>query len=113
TFIRAIDATDPENVELQLVYGGDDIADAQVFSDGSELETGEPTPYLQAEGSPTIGVVVVVDTSAAMDDSGALTATREGLAEAIAELPAGMEIALVAAGDDVTVVSNFSDNRER
>jgi tight adherence protein B len=113
TFIRAIDASDPENVELQLVYGGEDIAGAQVVSDGTELETGEPSEYLATPDTAPIGVVVVVDTSATMDDSGALTAARDGLTEMIAQLPAGVSMAIVGAGDQVSLISDFSDNPER
>jgi tight adherence protein B len=113
TFIRAIDASDPENVELQLVYGGDDVADAQVVSDGTELATGEPSEYLSTPDSATIGLVVVVDTSAMMDSTGALNAARDGLSQLIAELPAGEAVAILAAGDEVTLVTGFSENRER
>jgi tight adherence protein B len=112
TLIRAIDASDPENVQLQMIFGGDNLADAQIVSDGTELETGEPAEYL-ATDSDAIGLVIVVDTGNAMDDSGGLTAARDGVLELIAQKPEGQLVAIIAAGDRPVLLSDFSANAER
>jgi tight adherence protein B len=112
TLIRAIDASDPENVQLQLLFGGDNVGDAQIVSDGTELETGEPAEYL-ATDSDAIGLVIVVDTGTSMDDTGGLTAARDGISELIAQKPDGQLVAIIAAGDSPTLVHDFSANKER
>lgn len=111
TLVRAIDATDPANAELQLVYGGDDVDSVTLISEGTELETGDPARYVDTNRE--IGLALVVDTSAAMDDSGALQATRDGIKAFADQKPENLRVSLIAAGDTPRIVTGFTSEPER
>ncbi|MDZ7734130.1 MAG: type II secretion system F family protein [Acidimicrobiia bacterium] len=67
--------------------------------------------YSDANTLP-IATVVVVDTSVAMDESGALTAVRDGLPKLIAEKPDDQLVGVINAGDSADVITGLSSNRE-
>jgi tight adherence protein B len=111
--VRTIDGTDRENVAITFLYTGEpgDLNDLTIREDGANKKITEVTPLAKTEQG--LGTVYVVDLSATMEDDGALTNVKQGLAEVAEALPPGDEMAIVSFSDAVVVETAFTDSQEQ
>jgi tight adherence protein B len=113
--VRQVDSSDPELVDLQYLYSGPaDIASATLTENGDPVEIDEQRPLSDVVG---INVALLIDTSDAMDTSGALVAAKDAakawVRERSAEQKASMRIGVYAMGDSTSRLLGPSTNEER
>jgi tight adherence protein B len=110
--LRAVDATDPENVHLIVSYSGPDAADqtVSVAENGSEVD-------ITVGGLDDAGlrndIAFVFDTSASTDANALLDTATQAVAELVADLPPNTRIAVVSAGGASQLVQNLTTDQGR
>ncbi len=109
--IRRVDASNPEQVAIDLIWTGqrDALTDITIREEGRERPHSTPEP-LSATDVPR-GMVVVVDTSRSMATNGGVRMTQETLRTMIDELGEGEPMGIVSFGTDVEVLSDLTTDK--
>lgn len=103
--VRAVDSSDPAATAVEVLYTGKgSIEDAEVRVNGDEAAVDEVGPV-----DGRIGNVIVVDTSAVLDEKNALVPIREALIASADDLST-QQVAVVAAGQQVELLQGFTDD---
>ena len=98
-YIRRIDGTDPDDVKVSFIYNGKrgDLDDLTIRENGKQVKAGPPQ-LLEQAGVP-VSIVLVIDQSGSMKDSGAIEEAKSGMKRMLEEL----------SPDDVVSIIGFSD----
>lgn len=110
--IRQVDATDPDAVEVELIWNGERSAldELTVREDGQEREHAPVVP-LSKTGVET-SMVVAVDTSQSMARNGGVAETQETLLAMIDELQGDEAMGLVTFGSTVKELSPLTTDKD-
>lgn len=109
--LRGVDATNPSDVKVDFVWTGPqgDVAGATLTQNGESVNpSGAPGP-----NPATPAIVFVIDTSAAMDQDGALINARDGAKRVVDESADGTQFAVVQAGDQPDLKSELTADKNR
>ena len=109
--LRRIDAANPSDVKVDFVWTGPqgDVAGTSLTQNGTTMN---PKSAPAANPQPA-AVVFVIDTSAAMDENGALISARDGAKQVVDESADGTQFAVVQAGDQADLKSELTPDRNR
>jgi tight adherence protein B len=102
-YIRRIDGTDAESVDVSFIYTGEraDLEDLAVRENGRQVKASVPE-QLDTAGV-AVSTVLVIDQSGSMSDSGAIEEAKDGMKRMIAELGGNDVVSIVGFSDTVTV----------
>jgi tight adherence protein B len=111
--IRSVDATAFPTVRVSTRVGHpvSESSSVSVTENGAPVKNVTVTPV--AATQTNVGVVLVVDTAAAMRTGGRLDAVKAATKSAVKGLPANQVIAIVAAGDPARLVLGFTQDRTK
>lgn len=101
--VRTVDSVDAQDTVVGLTWTGDEsaLSGLEVAENGEQVAVGDPVPF----DGPR-GVVIVVDSSAAMET--AMASVKDAVASFAGGLPAGTQMALVSYGDTAEMVRDFT-----
>jgi len=101
--VRTVDSVDANETTLGITWTGDEsaLSGLEVTENGEAVQLGDATP-----NSTPRGVVLVVDSSAAMET--AMASVKDAAAAFAEDLPADTPVALVSYGDTATLVRDFT-----
>jgi tight adherence protein B len=106
--IRQIDGTDPTNVGVTFVWTGKraDLEQMTLREEGRLAKTEPPVPLARAGVKRSL--VLVLDRSASMENSGSLAAAKKGLTTLVSSLGDDEKAALVTFDSDVAVSQSLT-----
>lgn len=108
--VRQVDARSEEQVEVTFLYTGaaDDLENMSIRENGAAQKV---TLNPLSKTDQRMSTVILIDTSASMNQDGTLTAVSEQVEKLVGELPVGDHAAVVSFNDSVTVETNFTSDK--
>lgn len=109
--IRAVNATNPEAVEVTFTYAGDrnDLTDLVVREDGDVVETSTAVPLSDQQ---ELGVVLVIDASGSMEAGALIERVLEAARAFVAGKAVNDQIAIVTFAGEVRLVQDFTTDEQ-
>jgi Ca-activated chloride channel homolog len=95
-------------VRVTFFFDGDRAAASAVTIRQGDRLVEASSPVAPLDDSRSMGVVLLIDTSASMRDNGAIERAREAALAFVEGKAAGDQVAVVAFNDDVTVLQGFT-----
>lgn len=108
--VREVDATDPSAVQVTFTYAGDrdDLRDLTVREADRLVDTTTAVPLSDQQA---LGIVLVIDASGSMEDSGLIGPVLEAAHTFVDEKSASDQVAIVSFSGQVRLMQGFTTDK--